>query len=176
MTHTCTHISLPDRSKLSVSLDVWWGNSACNSLTVSAFFTLVSQSGWSRFDVKGSPASPAQQDGQWEQHFRASGKRVSVGTYLAQQHCIIRLFWNASQAWTTTLECLNETTLAVMTFLVTSVSIPTQLTYCLWQAMLEITAHIDRESAVVKNHALLFSLCCQTFWLHLVLKESRWSV
>lgn len=144
MTHTCTHISLPDRSKLSVSLDVWRGNRVCNSLTVSAFFTLISQSVWSRSDVKGSPASPAQQDGQWEQHFRASGKRVSVGTCSAPQFysSLLKCF----QAWTTTLVCLEWNYTGCLEllwlFLVTSVNIPTQLTYCLWQAVLEITVHI----------------------------------
>lgn len=170
MTHTYTHISLPDRSKLSVSLDVWGGNSVYNSLTVSAFFAWVSQSLWSRSDVKGSPASPAQQDGQWEQHFRASGKRVSVGTCYTWLSTAVFVSSEMLHRLELRLRAFKLDLLfrAVMTFWWHLLAFPHQLTYCLWHAVLEITAQKETESAVVK----IMHCCFHCF--HCIVKHSDW--
>lgn len=101
---------------------------------------------WSRLMWRGPLPTPLNKMGNENSTSELPVRGFLFGTYLAQHGSVIRLFWNASQAWTTTL-CVPWMKLhllfrAVMTFLVTSVCIPTQLTYCLWQAVLEITAHI----------------------------------
>lgn len=135
---------------------------------------------WSRSDVKGSPANPTQQDGQWEQHFRASGKRVSVWDipgsapqcYSSLLICFPGLNYDACVPWMK----LHLQFRAVMTFfgdicLHSHTTDILPVTSCAW----DNSTYRQRECCG-KNNALLFSLCCQTFWLHLVLKECRWSV